>query len=114
MRHEMLTQRAPFCIGAMAKKGTLSQHFVMRVVPPLVWMSSLHSLGTLVNVLFMDRVINSVEISVACHFHSITSNFHSTIFSSAILDLIFIFSSESADLLTKIYSFTLPIAKQEF
>ena len=35
MRHEMLTQRAPFCIGAMAKKGTLSQHFVMHVVPPL-------------------------------------------------------------------------------
>ena len=35
MRHEMLTQRAPFCIGAMAKKGTLSQHFVTHVVPPL-------------------------------------------------------------------------------
>ena len=35
MRHEMLTQRDPFCIGAMAKKGTLSQHFVTRVVPPL-------------------------------------------------------------------------------
>ena len=34
-RHEMLTQRAPFCIGAMAKKGTLSQHFVKHVVPPL-------------------------------------------------------------------------------
>ena len=32
MRHEMLTQRAPFCIGAMAKKGTLSQHFVTHVV----------------------------------------------------------------------------------
>ena len=28
MRHEMLTQRAPFCIDVMAKKGTLSQHFV--------------------------------------------------------------------------------------
>ena len=37
MRHEMLTQRAPFCIGAMAKKGTLSQHFVTHVVPPLPW-----------------------------------------------------------------------------
>ena len=37
MRHEMLTQRAPFCIGAMAKKGTLSQHFVTHVVPPLGW-----------------------------------------------------------------------------
>ena len=36
MRHEMLSQRAPFCIGAMAKKGTLSQHFVTHVVPPLV------------------------------------------------------------------------------
>ena len=35
MRHKMLTQRAPFCIGAMAKKGTLSQHFVTHVVPPL-------------------------------------------------------------------------------
>ena len=35
MRHEMLTQRAPFCIGAMAKKGTLSQHLVTHVVPPL-------------------------------------------------------------------------------
>ena len=34
MRHEMLTQRAPFCISAMAKKGTLSQHFVTHVVPP--------------------------------------------------------------------------------
>ena len=37
MRHEMLTQHAPFCIGARdGKKGTLSQHFVMHVVPPLV------------------------------------------------------------------------------
>ena len=27
-RHEMMTQHAPFCIGVMAKKGTLSQHFV--------------------------------------------------------------------------------------
>ena len=36
MRHEMLTQRARFCIGVMAKKGTLSQHFVTHVVPPLV------------------------------------------------------------------------------
>ena len=35
MRHEMLSQRAPFCIGAMAKKGTLSQHFGTHVVPPL-------------------------------------------------------------------------------
>ena len=35
MRHEMLTQRAPFCIGAMAKNGTLSQHFVTHFVPPL-------------------------------------------------------------------------------
>ena len=35
MHHEMLTQRAPFCIGAMAKRGTLSQHFVTHVVPPL-------------------------------------------------------------------------------
>ena len=35
MRHEILTQRARFCIGVMAKKGTLSQHFVTHVVPPL-------------------------------------------------------------------------------
>ena len=35
MRHELLTQRAPFCIGVMAKKGTLSQHFMTHVVPPL-------------------------------------------------------------------------------
>ena len=40
MRHEMLTQRAPFCIGAMAKKGTLSQHFVTHVVPPLLLYTS--------------------------------------------------------------------------
>ena len=37
MRHELLTQHAPFCIGAMAKKGTLSQHFMTQVVPPLGW-----------------------------------------------------------------------------
>ena len=36
MRHEMLTQRAPFCIGVLAKKGTLSQQFVTHVVPPLL------------------------------------------------------------------------------
>ena len=41
MRHEMLTQRAPFCIGAMAKKGTLSQHFVTHVVPPLGTVSAI-------------------------------------------------------------------------
>ena len=35
MRHELLTQRAIFCIGVNAKKGTLSQHFVTHVVPPL-------------------------------------------------------------------------------
>ena len=37
MRHEMLTQRAPFCIDAMAKKGMLSQHFVTHVIPPLMY-----------------------------------------------------------------------------
>ena len=36
MRHEMLTQRALFCHCANTKRGTLSQHFVMHVVPPLV------------------------------------------------------------------------------
>ena len=35
MHHEMLSQRAPFCIGTMAEKGMLSQHFVTHVVPPL-------------------------------------------------------------------------------
>ena len=32
MHHEML----PFCHHAQYKKGTLSQHFVMHVVPPKV------------------------------------------------------------------------------
>ena len=36
MRHELLTQCGLFCIGVNAKKGTLSQHFVTHVVPPLV------------------------------------------------------------------------------
>ena len=35
MRHELLTQRALFCIGVNSKKGTLSQHFVTHVIPPL-------------------------------------------------------------------------------
>ena len=47
MRHEMLTQRARFCIGVMAKKGTLSQHFVTHVVPPLVVAASLVSVKVL-------------------------------------------------------------------
>ena len=34
-RHELLTQRALFCIGVNAKKGTLSQHFVTCDAPPL-------------------------------------------------------------------------------
>ena len=46
MRHEMLTQRARFCIGAMAKKGTLSQHFVTHVVPPLVHFTNSYSSET--------------------------------------------------------------------
>jgi hypothetical protein len=33
MHHEMLTQRALFCIDVMAKRVTLSQHFVMHVIP---------------------------------------------------------------------------------
>ena len=36
MRHEMLTQRALFCHRANTKRGTLTQRFVMHVVPPLV------------------------------------------------------------------------------
>ena len=35
MRHEMLTQRALFCNRTNKKRGTLSQHFVTSVVPPL-------------------------------------------------------------------------------
>ena len=35
IRHELLTQRALFCIGVDAKR-TLSQHFVTRVVPPWI------------------------------------------------------------------------------
>ena len=53
MRHEMLTQRAPFCIGAMAKKGTLSQHFVTHVVPPLVVLPSIEAV-TLVSMRSCD------------------------------------------------------------
>jgi hypothetical protein len=41
MRHEMLTQRALFCIDVMAKRVMLSQHFVTRVVPPLAVCSDL-------------------------------------------------------------------------
>ena len=35
MRHEMLTQRALFCHRANTKRGTLTQHFVTHVAPPL-------------------------------------------------------------------------------
>jgi hypothetical protein len=35
MHHEMLTQRTLFCIDVMAKRVTLSQHFVPHVVLPL-------------------------------------------------------------------------------
>ena len=35
MHHEMLTQRALFCIDSNTKKGTLSQQFVTHVAPPL-------------------------------------------------------------------------------
>ena len=33
--HELLTQHALFSIGVDAKKGTLSQHFMTHIVPPL-------------------------------------------------------------------------------
>ena len=36
LRHEMLTQRAFFCIDSNTKKGTLSQQFMTHVAPPLV------------------------------------------------------------------------------
>ena len=35
MHHEMLTQRALFCHHANTERGTLRQHFVTHVVPPL-------------------------------------------------------------------------------
>ena len=37
MCHEMLTQRALFCIDSNTRKGMLSQQFVMHVAPPLHW-----------------------------------------------------------------------------
>ena len=40
MRHKMLTQRALFCHRTNTKRGTLSQHFVTHVVPPLGWTST--------------------------------------------------------------------------
>jgi hypothetical protein len=46
MRHEMLTQHALFCIAVMAKRVTLSQHFVTHVVPPLC--SIIHNACSLV------------------------------------------------------------------
>ena len=61
MRHEMLTQRAPFCIGAVAKKGTLSQHFVKHVVPPL----SDCILGTFSSLWFSLHCY--CEVSDMCH-----------------------------------------------
>ena len=39
MRPELLTQRALFCIDSNTKKGVMSQHFVTRVIPPLVRIS---------------------------------------------------------------------------
>ena len=39
----------PFCIDTMAKKGTLSQHFVMHVVPPLVMIFALKIVNALIN-----------------------------------------------------------------
>ena len=35
MPSPIVDSACPFCIGVNAKKGTLSQHFVMHVVPPL-------------------------------------------------------------------------------
>ena len=40
MRHKLLTQRAHFLDWRDGKKGTLSQHFVTHVVPPLHKVSS--------------------------------------------------------------------------
>jgi hypothetical protein len=36
MHHDMLTQRALFCIDVMEKRVALSQHFMMHVTPPLL------------------------------------------------------------------------------
>ena len=44
MRHEMLTQHAPFCgtkCCPFTKKGMLSQHFVTHVIPPLSYVHEL-------------------------------------------------------------------------
>ena len=40
MRHEMLTQHPLFCHCANTKRGMLSQHFMMHVVPPLSLISN--------------------------------------------------------------------------
>ena len=39
VRHasQIADSACPFCIGVNAKKGTLSQHFMTRVIPPLSW-----------------------------------------------------------------------------
>ena len=47
MRHEMLTQRALFCHRANTKRGTLTQHFVTHVVPPLSCVFVFLALSTL-------------------------------------------------------------------
>ena len=70
MRHEMLTQRARFCIGVMAKKGTLSQHFVTHVVPPLPihYSSALNFARSLYS---MKGLLLDIFVSVKCFFQRI-------------------------------------------
>ena len=68
MHHEMLTQRAPFCIGACdGKKGTLSQHFVTHVVPPL---SHSYSKIPMFRAIVVNVLFNIVDLQTSFFFFS--------------------------------------------
>ena len=58
MRHEMLTQRALFCHHANTKPGTLSQHFVTHVVPPLCRARDKAKIG-----------VSTYDVVVDSHYH---------------------------------------------
>jgi hypothetical protein len=71
MHHEMLTQRALFCIDVMAKRVTLSQHFVTRVVPPLVCASASQT----VRYPMMDNACDAISyLNGACALYPSTPN----------------------------------------
>ena len=59
MRHELLTQRALFLYWSQYKKGTLSQHFVTHVVPPLVQTRSCHTYSGLSPCEYHYGIVNS-------------------------------------------------------